>query len=239
MNILRALDDEKIFAPFFRGESWAAWRVFLAALFALPLSPAQLALYQRHTGRTAPPSQPSHEAWLVCGRRSGKSFVLATIAVFLAAFRDWRPHLQQGEVGTIMVVAADRRQARVIMRYCLGLLRSVPMLAQLIESETRESIGLRNRVVIEVHTASFRSTRGYALIAGLLDELAFWPGDDSAEPDYEVLSALRPGMATIPGSMLLCASSPTRAAARCSMRTASISARTAIRSWSGMRRRAL
>jgi hypothetical protein len=64
------------------------------------------------------------------------------------------------------------------------------------------------RVVIEVHTASFRSTRGYALIAGLLDELAFWPGDDSAEPDYEVLSALRPGMATIPGAMLLCASSP-------------------------------
>ena len=208
MNILRALDDEKVFAPFFRGESWAAWRVFLAALFALPLSPAQLALYQRHTGRTAPPSQPSHEAWVVCGRRSGKSFVLATIAVFLAAFRDWRPHLQQGEVGTIMVVAADRRQARVIMRYCLGLLRTVPMLAQLIESETRESIGLRNRVVIEVHTASFRSTRGYALIAGLLDELAFWPGDDSAEPDCEVLSALRPGMATIPGSMLLCASSP-------------------------------
>jgi hypothetical protein len=111
-------------------------------------------------------------------------------------------------VGTIMVVAADRRQARVILRYCLGLLRSVPMLAQLIESETRESIGLRNRVVIEVNTASFRSTRGYALIARLLDELAFWPGDDSAEPDYEVLSALRPGMATIPSSMLLCASSP-------------------------------
>jgi hypothetical protein len=208
MNILRALDDEKVFAPFFRGESWAAWRVFLAALFALPLSPEQLELYQRHTGRSSPPAQPSHEAWLVCGRRSGKSFVLAAIAVFLAAFRDWRPHLGPGERGTIMVIAADRRQARVILRYVTGLLRSVPMLAQLIESETQERVDLRNRVTIEVHTASFRSTRGYALIAGLLDELAFWPGDDSAEPDYEVLSALRPGMATIPGAMLLCASSP-------------------------------
>ena len=62
--------------------------------------------------------------------------------------------------------------------------------------------------MIEVHTASFRCTRGYALLRALLDELAFWPGDDSAEPDYEVLSALRPGMATIPGAMLLCASSP-------------------------------
>jgi hypothetical protein len=209
MNILRALDDEKVFAPFFRGESWAAWRVFLAALFALPLSPEQLELYQRHTGRSSPPAQPSHEAWLVCGRRSGKSFVLAVIAVFLAAFRDWRPHLGPGERGTIMVIAADRRQARVIMRYIVGLLRSVPMLAQLIESETRESVSLRNRIVIEVHTASFRSTRGYAICCGLLDEMAFWPtSEDSSEPDVEVINAIRPGMATIPGAMLLCASSP-------------------------------
>jgi hypothetical protein len=209
VNILHALNDEKIFAPFFRGDSWRAWRVFLAALFALQLTPEQREIFQRHTGRSAPPGVRPREAWLVCGRRSGKSFILAVVAVFLAAFRDWRPFLQQGEVATVMVIAADRRQARVIMRYVLGLLRGVPMLAQLIESETRESISLRNRVAIEVHTASFRSTRGYAIVAGLLDELAFWPTDEgSAEPDAEVISAIRPGMATIPGSMLLCASSP-------------------------------
>ena len=46
------------------------------------------------------------------------------IAVFLAAFRDWRPYLGPGEVGTIMVICADRKQARVIMRYCLGLLKA-------------------------------------------------------------------------------------------------------------------
>ena len=63
-----------------------------------------------------------------------------------------------------MIIAADRRQARVIMRYCLGLLKSVPMLAQLIESETRESVSLRNRIVIEVHTASHRATRGYSIL---------------------------------------------------------------------------
>ena len=93
MNILHALDDPKVFAPFFKGDTWGAWRVFLAALFALPLSPAELAIYQQHTGRSVPPSQPSHEAWLVCGRRSGKSYILAVVAVFLATFRDWRPHL--------------------------------------------------------------------------------------------------------------------------------------------------
>jgi hypothetical protein len=32
--------------------------------------------------------------------------------------------------------------------------------------------------------------------------------DDAAEPDYEVLNAIRPSMVTIPNAMLLCASSP-------------------------------
>jgi hypothetical protein len=114
-----------------------------------------------------------------------------------------------GENGTLMIVAADRRQARVIMRYCIGLLRSVPMLSHQIESVTRESITLKNRIVIEIHTASFRTTRGYTCVTALLDELAYWEVDeDSASPDIEVINAIRPGMATIPEAMLLCASSP-------------------------------
>jgi hypothetical protein len=69
-------------------------------------------------------------------------------------------------------------------------------------------VTLRNRINIEIHTASFRSTRGYTIVAALLDELAFWPAEDSAQPDEEVIAAIRPGMATVPGAMLLCASSP-------------------------------
>ena len=68
---------------------------------------------------------------------------------------------------------------------------------------------LKNRIVIEVHAASFRSTRGYSIVAALLDEIAYWPTDEaSAEPDVEIVNAIRPAMATIPGSMLLAASSP-------------------------------
>jgi hypothetical protein len=209
VNILDALDDPKVFGGFFRAGTWDAWRAFLAALFGLSMSDEQLATYRRFTGRSTPPTQPLQEAWLVCGRRSGKSFVLATIAVFLAAFKDWRPYLAPGEVGVIMILAADRRQARVIMRYCLGLLKAVPMLAKLIEAEARESIELRNRITIEIHTASFRTTRGYTIVAALLDELAYWATDEaSAEPDTEVINAVRPGMSTIPDAMLLCASSP-------------------------------
>jgi hypothetical protein len=123
-------------------------------------------------------------------------------------FRDWRPFLGPGEVATIMVIAQDRRQARHIMRYVKGLLGGVPMLARTVRAETRETITLKNQVVIEIHSASFRSTRGYTIVAALLDELAFWPTDNAADPDYEVINAISPGMATIPGAMLLCASSP-------------------------------
>jgi hypothetical protein len=147
------------------------------------------------------------EAWLVCGRRAGKSFVLALVAVFLAVFHDYRRYLAPGERATIMVIATDRKQARTIFRYVRGLLGS-PLLAQAIESETAESIDLTNHVTIEVGTASHRSIRGYTIAAALCDEIAFWPTDDAAEPDFAILDALRPGMATIPGAMLLCASSP-------------------------------
>jgi hypothetical protein len=209
MNIIQALGDANVFGEHFHHGTWDAWRTFLAALFALPLTPEQLKVYQRHTGRSAPPTEPAQEAWLVCGRRAGKSLILATIAVFLAAFCDWRRFLGPGELATIMIIARDRRQARVIKRFITGLLHATPMLRRIIENETADSIRLRNRVAIEIHTASFRSTRGYTIVAALLDEIAFWPTDEgSAEPDIEVINAIKPGMATIPKAMLLCASSP-------------------------------
>ena len=75
--------------------------------------------------------------------------------------------------------------------------------------ETTELIVLDNRVVIEITTASFRTARGYSFAAVLADEVAFWRSDEtSANPDVEIMRALRPGLANIPGSMLLIASSP-------------------------------
>lgn len=210
ITLLDACADSQLFAPWFKDRStWSAWFAFIAALFALPMTTEQLTVYRQCTGRNEPPSAPAQEAWLVCGRRAGKSLILALVAVFLAAFHDFRQYLSPGERGTILVIAADRKQARVILRYIRALLTKVPMLARLIEREWAEGFDLNSAVTIEVGTASFRSTRGYTLVATLADEVAFWPTDDhSAEPDYEVLAAIRPGMATIPNSKLLVASSP-------------------------------
>ena len=162
-----------------------------------------------HTGRTAAPTAPFREAALVVGRRGGKSRVLALIATYIATMIDHRPHLDAGEVATVSVLAADRKQARTIMRYVRGFLGSVPALAALIGAETAESITLTNRVEIEITTAGFRTSRGYTLAGVLADECAFWrTDDDAATPDVEILRALRPGLSTLPSSMMLLASSP-------------------------------
>lgn len=208
MNILAAMDDPALFAPAFRGGSWVAWRAFLRSLFALPLSDADLALYQHHTGRKTAPTVPFKEASLICGRRGGKSRIMALVAVYLAAFKSYSAFLAPGEVATVAVIAADRRQARTVFRYALGLLRSVPMLADMVEEETSDRISLTNGVEIEVGTASFRATRGYTYAAVIGDEIAFWRSEDSANPDAEIVAALRPALSTIPGSVLLKASSP-------------------------------
>jgi hypothetical protein len=206
-TIVEAMADERLFGPWFKKKTWQAWFAFIAALFALPMSDEQLAIFKQCTGREAAPTAVAREAWLVCGRRSGKSFILALIAVYLATFRSYRQYLQPGERGTVIIIAGDKKQARVIFRFVRGLLKNVPMLRKMVERETADAFDLSNSTTIEIHVASFRSTRGYAVIAALLDEVAFW-SIDGANPDKEVLAALRPAMAMIPGAMLLCASSP-------------------------------
>ena len=142
------------------------------------------------------------------GRRGGKSRAAATTAVYLAAFRDYRHILAPGERGTLPLIACDRRQARTLIRYVTGLLDASPMLAKMVSHRTAESVQLTNGVTIEVHTASFRSIRGYTVVGGVLDEVAYWRTDDSANPDKEIVAALRAAMATVPGALLLGISSP-------------------------------
>ena len=214
MDLLAACADPNLFAPWFRDPAtWRSWSTFLRALFALPIEdPDDLALFTRCTGRVAAPAEPAREAWLVCGRRSGKSFMLALIAVYLACFKDWRQYLSPGEHATIMIIACDRKQGRVIARYIGAFIEECALLKPLLLRKGGHndnwSMELEGRVTIEVHAANYRTVRGYTIVAALLDELAFWRSEESANPDKEVIEAIRPALATVPEAMLLCASSP-------------------------------
>ena len=197
--------------PAFAGRLFAdrhAWLTAATAIAGLPLDAAGAALFTRCTGRTVAPAVPVRESWFVVGRRGGKSHFAAALAAYVAACRDYRPHLAPGERATVMLLAADRRQARVAFRYVRGLF-DAELLRPMIAGETRESIELTNGVTLEIHTSNLRSVRGYTCAAVIADEIAFWPTDEAgASPDTETLAALRPAMATIPGSMLIAISSP-------------------------------
>ncbi len=207
-TILDVLHDPSLFAPQFPAATWAAWTTGLKAIFALPMTTDEAATSARHTGRATPPATPAREAWLVVGRRGGKSRIAALVAVYLACFRDYRAILAPGERGVVMVIAADRRQARVVLHYIAGLLDGTPMLAARVRRRTAEALHLTNHLSIEVHTASFRTIRGYTVVSAILDEVAFWRDESSANPDVEIINAIRPAMATVPGALLLGISSP-------------------------------
>jgi hypothetical protein len=186
-------------------QTWAPWFTFLKVLFGPALDDADIALFGACTGRSDIPTDGFTTAWLCCGRRSGKSRMLAMISAYLAVFRDWSPYLSPGEVPTVMVIAADRKQARVIFRYTREFLKALDVVS--IERETQEVLELSNGVSVEIMTADFRSVRGYTAGALLLDEVTFWSSEGS-NPASEIIAALTPSMATVPGAMLLRASSP-------------------------------
>jgi hypothetical protein len=210
VNIIEAIEDPQLFAlAMERGADWGAWKAYLKALFGIPLSEAELALWRQCTGRTDEPAPDGYdEAALIVGRRGRKSFIEALTGTYLACFHDFSRWLAPGERGVVLVIAPDRRQTRTIMRYIRSLLHGSPLLQSMIERETADVIDLVNGISIEVGTSSYRSVRGYAIVSVLVDEVAFLPTDDSADPDFALLDALRPAMATIPIAKLIIGSSP-------------------------------
>lgn len=206
VTIRDAMTDPALFGDQFGGESFAGWRALLAAFYGLELTTDELATLEALTCRTEAPQGAFGELWLAIGRRGGKSQIAALIAVYEALFRDHRDKLSPGEVATVMAIAADRKQARSVMRYTSGLVNGNPMLRKAIVRESGEAIEFNNRAVIEVHTASHRAVRGYTLSACILDEIAFWHVE-GANPDKEIVTGLRPGLATL-GGKLIALSSP-------------------------------
>lgn len=190
------------------GPTWDAWRTFWRAVFGLPMSEADRERFGLHTGRQAPPAASVREAWLIVGRRGGKSRSAALAALYQGIRRDWTTLLAPGERAVCPVIAADRHQARATLSYLKGLL-ALPAFERYRARMLKDHVELTTGAEIRVSTASYRTTRGYTLIGVVAEEVAFWLNDETgANPDSEVLGALRPGMATVPGALLLGLSSP-------------------------------
>jgi hypothetical protein len=205
MTLLDALDDAALFQPYFPLPAWSAWRAFGAALYGLPMSAAERAVYTACTGREQPPTARAGEGWVIAGRRSGKSRTASVIAAYTAALAD-TSMLAPGEPGTVLICAATKRQGAIIFGYTRALFTDVPSLRPLVvgeqAAEDSKVLELRHGVRIEVRSANFRTVRGATLLLAIIDEVAFLRDEQSANPDLELVRALRPGLTTTNGMLL-------------------------------------
>ncbi len=204
----RALSDPKVLGGVLDGPSWAAWRTLLIAMCGEALNDEERALFTQLTGRAQEPLHFVEEAAFVVGRRGGKSRAMSVLAAYLAGLCNYEDIIVPGERAILLVIAPDKQQAGIIVSYCRALFERkgwVPLVARCDD----QSIDLTSGVSIQVRWASFRRLRGPSYIGIIADEAAFWYTEDdgSLNSDTEILNAVRPGLATTGGPLII-ASSP-------------------------------
>ena len=122
------------------------------------------------------------------------------VAVYIALFMPI--DLAPGESGAVLVLANGINQAGLVFRYAKAFITESPVLGREIVSLTKNEIRLRNGVTIAVHANSFRSVRGWTLLACIFDEVSFWRDESSAEPDVETYTACLPALLTTNGMLI-------------------------------------
>jgi hypothetical protein len=191
ITVSDAMASPKLLGPFFSGSSWATWRTVIKAMFAERMSAAEIETF-RSVAERDPPTKSVSEVVAIAGRGAGKDSVATSIATNIAVNFDPRCcKLRPGEKAVVMLLAVDRAQAGVAFSYIRGYFEEVPALAKLVKHIGDDNIELRNRVVIEVHTNSYRSVRGRSLLCVICDEVAFWRSEDSASPDVGTAGAVQ------------------------------------------------
>jgi hypothetical protein len=207
-NIIETMDDEKLFGPWFAGKSWDSWRCALKASTGLPLSGSERQLFQQIAGDRNPPKRPVREAWFAVGRRGGKDSATSLLAAHKAAFFDPKAaKLRRGERASVLCLACDREQAKIVLGYVKSFFRDISFLKRMVEREVADGLQLNNGIDIVVSTSDFRSVRGRAVALAIFDELSFWKAEHSSSPDVEVYNAIKPGTMTV-GGMIIGISSP-------------------------------
>jgi hypothetical protein len=206
VTLRKALTDPALLGNVLAGDSWSAWRTLMIAAMGEALTDDERVTFTKLTGREREPLQRVDQLGAVIGRRGGKSRAMATLAVFIAGL--CKHLLVRGERGVLLCIAPDQRQAAIVLDYATAAFEQSPILSQLIANRTADTLTLTSGVNIEVRAASFRRLRGPTYIAVIADEAAYWFADEfSANGDKEILNAVRPGLATT-GGLLIVVSSP-------------------------------
>ena len=205
LNIIEFVTRLKLVEP---GGLTLGHRTFLKSLYGLELDPAELEFYCRATGRKTYVAREHREITAIIGRRGGKTRLAALIAVY-EANRDHK--LPRGERAFILVIAPVLKQAQIAFRYIRKYISLSPELSDRVVKQRKSEIELRNGITIACQPCSQITVRGDSVVCAICDELGFWKHEETAaNPEREVIAALRPAIATLINTKLIKISTPCR-----------------------------
>jgi hypothetical protein len=202
-----ALADPYLFGPIMSGSSWYGWRALLIAAAGDELTDDEREEFKRLTHREREPGKFCRELVVIAGRRAGKSTAMCILAIWVACLCDHRDTLARGEIGVVLMVSRDQRVSKMLLDRIAEIMALSEPLASMIVNRTQDAVVLVHNVRIELRPASYTNLRGPTYLIVLADEVAFWlTSDDYANPDSEVLTAVRPGLITTGGPLVMISS---------------------------------
>ncbi|MGH7393261.1 MAG: hypothetical protein ACREM3_27975 [Candidatus Rokuibacteriota bacterium] len=182
-----------------------AQRTLLKAAYGLRLTGAEMEIYRGCTGRGYYcAGRPPSEITVIAGARAGKdSRCAAPIVVYESTFGGHERHLAKGERATVVLVAQDARATKIAFGYIRDYLTRSPLLAPLVADVLASEITLTSGVTVACFPSTIKSLRGWSIPVGVMDELAFFRLEGSANADTEIQQSIRRGMINFPATKLV------------------------------------
>ena len=211
ISMREALRDPALLGNVLKGPSWFGWRTLLIAAAGEKLTTKEREIFTKLTGRAHEPLELCRELIVIAGRRSGKTSALAVFMVWVACLCDHRKVLAPGETGTALCLSRDQKIAGIILDRCEGAIQESAQLRSLIVNRTASVIELKDHITIEVRACNYRTVRGLTCICVVADEIAHWrSGENYDNPDFEIMTAIRPALKSTRGPILMASSAYAR-----------------------------
>jgi hypothetical protein len=214
VSLAQAMRDPNLLGAPFQAPSFWPWHAVAKLISGEQLETREAELFHECTGRSKLPTRPVKRLIVLGGRRTGKDRFESPVAVHRAALSgNWKSVMSAGEQASVILIGADKKQARILRRYCQGLLQT-PLLAAEVTRTSDEMIEFRSGATLEVVTNDASLVRGRSAIAVLGSECCWWnTAEGSSSSDEDVVGAAEPSLAMCPdGGLLMLASSVGRRA---------------------------
>jgi hypothetical protein len=204
----KAITDRQLLGSVVDHVNYLVWDILFLSALGEALSDDERAIFKQFTGRDREAGQRSDELIVVKGRRSGGSSASGKLLVPYLSGLCEHPSLVKGEKGVLLCIAPDQAQSAILLDYAAAAFEQSPILKQMVVGRTQDTLTLSNGVSIETRWSNFRRLRGPTYIAVICDESAFWFDADSgsANSDEEIVTAVRPGLASTGGPLIMISS---------------------------------